>query len=285
MAAMSYRDFIISLIAEIEAPIQRRVIRDRTDPMKLEDDIFKKQFRISKSILHQLMLELRLPPSDIPDYIRLVFLELLGQLIAPILPLLLQTRGTRIALPILIGRVFFSINVQLIVDSSMLILAARAGFPGSVHDSFIWRGSSIRPHLEQKFRRDGNLWLIGDSGYPLEPWLMTPYPKEETARQTRFNRKLASARSCVERCNGVLKARFRCLFNHRTLHYQPYIASQIILACCVLHNMCMLHNVEWEESDVDNSVQPDTTPPTFIAPNNVLQVAKRIRDRIASNLR
>lgn len=47
------------------------------------------------------------------------------------------------------------------------------------------------------------------------------------------------ARNCIERCFGLLKARWRCLLKHRTLHYHPHIASKIVTACCVLHNIAL----------------------------------------------
>lgn len=52
-----------------------------------------------------------------------------------------------------------------------------------------------------------------------------------------------SIRSIIERCNGVLKMRFRCLFKQRVLHYDPETASKIINACVVLHNLCIEHNL------------------------------------------
>ncbi|CAL1282031.1 unnamed protein product [Larinioides sclopetarius] len=54
-------------------------------------------------------------------------------------------------------------------------------------------------------------------------------------------------RSVIERCNGVLKARFRCLSKHRTLHYNPTFAGAIINACVVLHNMCVSKGLLIEE--------------------------------------
>ncbi|RZC42826.1 DDE Tnp 4 domain containing protein, partial [Asbolus verrucosus] len=45
-------------------------------------------------------------------------------------------------------------------------------YPGSNHDSFIWRNSAVREALAEGTFSEG--WLIGDSGYPQEPWLMTP---------------------------------------------------------------------------------------------------------------
>lgn len=51
---------------------------------------------------------------------------------------------------------------------------------------------------------------IGDSGYPLRPWLLTPFLNAEpNTPEYRFNKTFCHARSCIERCNGVLKMRFR----------------------------------------------------------------------------
>ncbi|KAJ8973094.1 hypothetical protein NQ317_010787 [Molorchus minor] len=43
-----------------------------------------------------------------------------------------------------------------------------------------------------------------------------------------------SVRSIIERCNGVLKNRFRCLLEHSVLHYIPEVVANIVKACVVL---------------------------------------------------
>jgi len=50
---------------------------------------------------------------------------------------------------------------------------------------------------------------IGDSGYPLRPWLLTPINNPITEAEKYYNTKHMSTRSLIERCNGVLKMRFR----------------------------------------------------------------------------
>jgi len=45
----------------------------------------------------------------------------------------------------------------------------------------------------------------------------------------------------VERVNGVLKGRWRCLLSDRTLHYNPVKVGMIVNACAVLHIFCQ----EW----------------------------------------
>ncbi|XP_070386369.1 putative nuclease HARBI1 [Dermacentor albipictus] len=86
-----------------------------------------------------------------------------------------------------------------------------------------------------------NTMFVSDSGYPLEPWLLTPvtdHPPIHTA-EGRYNTAHAAMRSVVERCIGLLKSRFRCLQRYRALHYEPDRAANIVAACVVLHNLCL----------------------------------------------
>ncbi|XP_011883790.1 PREDICTED: putative nuclease HARBI1, partial [Vollenhovia emeryi] len=84
----------------------------------------------------------------------------------------------------------------------------------------------------------------GDSGYPLEPWLLTPLPRElEGTPRFAYNEALCSARNCIERLFGVLKSTWRCLSRHRVLQYEPGFAGRIVNACAVLHNMRNAHGI------------------------------------------
>lgn len=65
----------------------------------------------------------------------------------------------------------------------------------------------------------------------------------EGSPEAEYNRKQTSCRALIERCNGLLKMRFRCLLKHRILHYTPATASKIICTCAALHNMCIAENV------------------------------------------
>ncbi|KAL4701875.1 hypothetical protein ACJJTC_018735, partial [Scirpophaga incertulas] len=58
-----------------------------------------------------------------------------------------------------------------------------------------------------------------DSGYALRP---NPILHgTEGTPEFRYSETLKKARATIERCNGVLKGRFRCLLKDRGLHYQP----------------------------------------------------------------
>ena len=52
---------------------------------------------------------------------------------------------------------------QIVSDVNLKILHADERFPGSVHDSFVLRSSSVSDFAEGG-RMDG-YWLLGDSGY------------------------------------------------------------------------------------------------------------------------
>jgi hypothetical protein len=55
---------------------------------------------------------------------------------------------------------------------------------------------------------------------------------------------------------GLLKMRFRCILKESVLHYGTEKAGQIIIACCVLHNICISGRIEYEmELDDDENVE------------------------------
>lgn len=127
---------------------------------------------------------------------------------------------------------YHSINVQAICDAKLRVLNCVARWPGSTHDSRILLNSQIHDAFER-----GELQgvLLGDSGYPLKPWLLTPFLNPVTAAQTLYNTAHAKTRNVIERCFGVLKRRFHCL--HGELKMKPERVSNIICACVVLHNL------------------------------------------------
>lgn len=84
-----------------------------------------------------------------------------------------------------INRKFYpSVNVMAICDSSCIFLNVIAKWPGSTHDAFVWSQSSINAQFENG-RDDG--FILGDSGYPCKPWLLTPFREPENNAQGRYN--------------------------------------------------------------------------------------------------
>lgn len=170
----------------------------------------------------------------------------------------------------------------------MNVRAVDACRPGSCHDAFIWGLSGARTYFLNEYTNgDTSSRLLGDSGYGLEPFLITPY-KDVTIRtmEHKFNNKHASARNIVERVIGVLKSRFRCLLG--TLVYSPEKVIKIINVCCALHNICREYNIEYHEDpilNVDEEIyEMDTDDVRDISQRALFNTATLIRDRIASQI-
>ncbi|XP_055616049.1 putative nuclease HARBI1 [Toxorhynchites rutilus septentrionalis] len=136
---------------------------------------------------------------------------------------------------------FYSLNVLIVCDDQQRIRFVDPTFQGSNHDSHIWRVSPARTHFEQLHQNgEVNTKILGDAGYPSEPWLVTPFrAAEEGSLESDFNRRHALGRAIVERTIGLLKNRFRCILGARQLHYNPTKCAQIINVCCALHNICL----------------------------------------------
>ncbi|KAJ8933894.1 hypothetical protein NQ318_001687 [Aromia moschata] len=98
---------------------------------------------------------------------------------------------------------YFSINVQLVCDSDLRINNIVARWPGSTHDATIFNNSRLRARFEGG--EFGGGILLGDSGYPLKSYLLTPFANPATHAQQLYNESHIRTRNCIERANGVLK--------------------------------------------------------------------------------
>lgn len=63
-------------------------------------------------------------------------------------------------------------QLQVVCDHNMQIRDVYVGYPGSVHDSRVFRISPLSQTLQEKCQ---DLYILGDSGYPLLPNLLTPF--------------------------------------------------------------------------------------------------------------
>jgi len=129
--------------------------------------------------------------------------------------------------------------------------------------------------------------FLGDSGYPLEPWLMTPFRNpDETSEECFFNSKLAKGRVIIEQTFGVLKGRFRCLLAARQLHYTPTKVVQIFNSCCALHNICIEFKVPPPERVVDEDSDIQLADSIVGSTSrNYHTIASNIRNQIKQSLR
>lgn len=128
---------------------------------------------------------------------------------------------------------------------------------------------------------------VGEAGYPLEPWLMTPLPHyPQWSRQFHYNKKLCKARSIVERFFGVIKGTWRCLSYQRILMYAPEIAGQIVNACAVLHNMRLHYRLQFDmEKNIEQDVHANYANDAAEVQDEVfLRVPRAVAQRIQTQI-
>ncbi|XP_032687237.1 putative nuclease HARBI1 [Odontomachus brunneus] len=142
---------------------------------------------------------------------------------------------------------FFSLNTQVICDNNMKIIDIVSRWPGSVHDATIFQHSWVHRRLEEGEFHSGI--LLGDSGYPVKKYLLTPLLHPTTAAENLYNNAHIHTRNIVERVFGVWKCRFPVLSLGMRLKIET--VQDIIVATAVLHNIVRNHNEEEPPALVD----------------------------------
>ncbi|KOB76768.1 Uncharacterized protein OBRU01_05136, partial [Operophtera brumata] len=71
----------------------------------------------------------------------------------------------------------FSINTQVVADADLKIRDIVARWPGSVHDSTIFSNSRVKFLMDSQ--QLGSCCLLGDRGYALKKYLLTPMNRED----------------------------------------------------------------------------------------------------------
>lgn len=142
---------------------------------------------------------------------------------------------------------YFSINTQVVGSYDLRIQNIVARWGGSNHDSHIFSNSLLKTRMERGEFYPGI--LLGDGGYKLETYLLTPFRNPVRVQEQVYNRVHIRARNTVERLFGVWKRRFPCLvFGLRTKVETSLI---IIVACAVLHNICILNRDAVPDDDME----------------------------------
>lgn len=165
----------------------------------------------------------------------------------------------------------------------MNILSAR--YAGSTHDSFIWKSSMDFAHLQNEHdaHPDG-MYLLGDSGYPLQPFLMTPIASPQTPAERNYNEVHSKTRNKVERCIGVLKTRFRCLCIDQKLRYNHTKSAFIVYSCVILHNFLNSHNFAMELDENVIELDNGNGYRNNVDDGQYLEIGRNIRNGIIQTL-
>ena len=123
---------------------------------------------------------------------------------------------------------WYSIIVQAVVDHNYLLTDLYIGWPGSIHVARVLASSGIYQRANNKEILQGDsmlvgdqdipISLVGDSTYPLLPWLMKPFDMTSslTEQQKTFYYRISRGRVVVEIAFGRLKARWRRLLKQMT---------------------------------------------------------------------
>ncbi|XP_031482750.1 uncharacterized protein LOC116252544 [Nymphaea colorata] len=132
-------------------------------------------------------------------------------------------------------------NVLAACSFDMKFTYLLAGWEGTASDSRI---------IKNALTREDKLKIPEDAGFPLKGGLITPFRvvryhlKEYSKRcpqneKELFNLRHPSLQNVIERSFGVLKKRFPVIASSTEPVYSCKTQSDIILACCILHNFCM----------------------------------------------
>ena len=151
-----------------------------------------------------------------------------------------------------------SINVQAVCDFEGRFINIYAKWPGATHDSFILRQSELFQRFEMGHI---NGRLLGDSGYPLKPWLMVPFAVPTNGPQENFNEGLRRGRVKIEQAFGICKKRFLCLRSELKVH--PSKACLMIVCAAMLNNLATQRNLPilYAPEDVDAAAAAEEVYP------------------------
>ena len=148
---------------------------------------------------------------------------------------------------------FYALNCQVVANEKF-ILDVDCRWPGSTHDSRVWRMSDVKEYMERQRR----YLVAGDSGYPISEVLMKPFPTAEAAncpRKTLFNRRISGLRTVMsENIYGVWKRRFPIL---KAMRCDLVLSQKIVVATAILFNISRAWRDEGPEDDDDSESEDE----------------------------
>lgn len=130
---------------------------------------------------------------------------------------------------------FYSMNVQAVCDSDLRFTDVVARWHGSAPNSQIFDNSKI----QSKFRNGhfGDYILLGDSGYALTKYCITPIQDSAGEVEKIFNESLIKTRNPIECAFAVWKKRFPVLSLGVKLDIVK--VQGLIVAAAILHNIAV----------------------------------------------
>ncbi|XP_057450806.1 protein ANTAGONIST OF LIKE HETEROCHROMATIN PROTEIN 1-like isoform X1 [Lotus japonicus] len=198
-----------------------------------------------------------------------------------------------------------TINMMCCCSFDMKFTFVMAGWEGTANDSRIFLETIYKAENRFPFPPTGKYYIV-DSGYANMPGFLSPYRGERyhlrdyrgqrapQGPKELFNYIHSSLRNVIERCFGVLKARFPIL--KFMLPYALKRQKYIPLACCVLHNFIKMEmqddplftqyadeNVQLEDEAANGNNNTEEHVPPQVTTASFRQMAT-FRDRLAQRL-
>uniref|UniRef100_A0A8D8TFT5 Nuclease HARBI1 n=1 Tax=Cacopsylla melanoneura TaxID=428564 RepID=A0A8D8TFT5_9HEMI len=175
-----------------------------------------------------------------------------------------------------------SIILQAVCTSKKLFIDIDIGKPGRIHDARVLSLSKLSQYIETRnIIIEDDHHILGDSAYPLKPWLLVPYKDfgHLTRQQRNYNYLHSKTRVVIENAFGLLKNRWqKC---QKITTKDPKTAWDIVAACCVLHNFCLIQQ-DYFQCDQPVAVQATVAVPVDDEAAPILATNKR--DQIAAAL-
>lgn len=178
---------------------------------------------------------------------------------------------------------FFSYNVQAICDSDCMFENVVCRWPGSTHDATIFANSNIRAHFEN--RDFGDYLLVGDSGYGIKNYLLTPLLTTETRGEQKYNNSQIRTRNCIERKFGIWKRRFPILAFGIRLKREK--VEGVVIATAVLDNIAKILNepdpIVDEEIEAAVNFVNDVNVEPYMNIHNIRNINSVVRHQLINN--
>ncbi|KAI3775400.1 hypothetical protein L1987_49973 [Smallanthus sonchifolius] len=202
-----------------------------------------------------------------------------------------------------------SVMVQALVDSEGRFLDVSAGWPSTMKPELILRQSELYSAIEESRElltgpsyelNDGSSipqYILGESCFPLLPWLITPFRESDTdddnddddgfddgclnlsSSKQAFNSVHNRGMELLDTAFGRLRARWMILskeWKEESIESFPYV----VVACCLLHNFLIKSNEEFPDEDLDYMRNHDLSD--YEGEGD--ETGERIRSAIASDL-
>lgn len=166
-------------------------------------------------------------------------------------------------------RIFWSLECHipgLQVDSTHLRMSRVWNY---LHDEIVWVDA---PRLQFEDGQSMRPFLVGDSAYPIQPWLMKNFAVHAgpDALTNEFDHSHCAARVVIENTFGNLKLKWKiCAEMMVELADVPRVA----IACGVLHNFVKLGGVRLR----DEEMVPIDTPPRRVVGESSRVVSRNLR--------